>query len=106
MSNFANKSVGLKANLKEGVIKYFCYPSDEFKKGQWLIAIGSMSFISKENFAVSCTLKSNFVTTQKRSSNGEIKTYQDPLVVFQLSAAAQKVGVSRFSNKIIKNQSN
>ena len=100
MNIFANKAVTLKGNLKNCHVrlKYVCYPTDEFKIGQWLIAASSVSFIPKESFSFSCTLKSNLVSTSQRSEDGEIKTYLEPLITFQFSATAQKVAVSRFSN--------
>ena len=98
MSNYSDKSVCLKGNLKNGSLKYICYPYDEFRRGKWCISIQSVSCDSKESFASSCMLTSNFVTSQKRSTNGEIKTYEEPLNMFLLNPVANKAFVSRFSN--------
>ena len=76
MSTSANKSICLQGNLKSGSISYHCYPVDEFRKGQWFIGISSVSFKSATPLGIACLITSNFVTSQRRTSNGDIVFYQ------------------------------
>ena len=97
--NFAEKSVLVSGNLKDGSIRYVCYPVNEFSQTRWLIAINSVTFDSTENIAKTCAISCNFVTGKKRSANGDIEIYQEPLNMFHLkTTATASRGIFRFCN--------
>ena len=95
--NFAEKSVIVTGNLKDGPLSYVCYPSNEFSQNRWLIAINSVTFDSTETLAKTCCVSCNFVTAKKRSANGEIEIYQEPLNIFHLKTSPNATrGIFRF----------
>ena len=97
--NFAEKSVCVQGNLKNGAIIYSCYPINEFSQSKWLLAINSVTFDSAENISQTCSIGCNFITTKGRLQNGEIKIYEQPLNVFHLkTTASAKRGIFRFCN--------
>ena len=96
----AHKTVIVTGNIKDGPLQYTCYPVDEFRKGKWHVAVSAVSFVSKSNINLSCTLTSNFVTNQKRGHNGDIKTYEEPIVTFLMSGVLDKIVVIRFSGNV------
>lgn len=97
--NYAEKSVLVTGNVKDGAISYICYPINEFSEARWLVAINSVSFDSVENISKTCSISCNFVTTQKRSTNGQIEIQQEPLNVFHLKTTpTASRGIFRFCN--------
>ena len=95
--NFAEKSVAVTGNLQNGPLSYVCYPTNEFSQSRWLVAINSVVFDSVENISKTCSVSCNFVTGKKRSGNGEIEIYQEPLNIFHLKTSPTAPrGVFRF----------
>ena len=97
--NYAEKSVLVTGNLQDGAITYVCYPINEFSQARWLIAVNSVTYDSVENISKTCAISCNFVTSKKRSGNGEIEIYQEPLNVFHLKSTPNASrGIFRFCN--------
>ena len=97
--NFAEKSVLVSGNLKDGPIRYICYPINEFSQARWLIAVNSVTFDSVESISKTCSISCNFVTGKKRSANGDIEVYQQPLNLFHMKTTATAPrGIFRFCN--------
>ena len=97
--NYAEKSVLVTGNLKDGAITYVFYPINEFSQARWLIAVNSVTYDSVENISKTCAISCNFVTSKKRSANGEIEIYQEPLNVFHLKSTPNASrGIFRFCN--------
>ena len=78
------KSVSLSGNLKDGKILYTCYPNNEFSQQKWKLAIQAVVFDSSEVISKTCLITCNFVTNKKRSANGDVTIYQQPLNLFHL----------------------
>jgi len=94
----AHKSVCLKGNLKNGPVIYRTYPVNEFSTGKWSLAVSSITYDSEIAFSTTCAITSNFSTSQKRTSKGEVKIYQMPLAVFHLkTTAATPRSIFRFT---------
>ena len=97
--NFAEKSVLVNGNLKDGPITYVCYPINEFSQTKWLIALNSVTFDSVENISKTSSITCNFVTGKKRSERGEVEIYQEPLNVFHIKTSQNASrGIFRFCN--------
>ena len=97
--NFAEKSVIVNGNLKDGPLTYVCYPINEFSQAKWPIALNSVSFDSGETLSKTCSITCNFVTGKKRSNRGEVEFYQEPLNIFHIKTSATAPrGIFRFCN--------
>ena len=95
--NYADKSVCVTGNLKDGPLEYRCYPVDEFNRGTWCVAINSVTFDSVEVISKTCVISCNFSTSQKRSKRGEILIYEQPLNSFHIKTSqAASRGIFRF----------
>lgn len=97
--NYADKSINVNGNLNQGPVRYTCYPVNEFSQGKWLISINSVTFDSTQNYSNTCAITCNFVTSKKRSTNGDIQIYEEPLNIFHLkSSQTASRGIFRFCN--------
>jgi len=75
------KSVCLNGKLKQG-LSYTPCPSSEFSNSLSKIAIGSISFSSKELIKERCIISCNFVKSQRYRT--DIEYYEEPLALFLL----------------------
>jgi len=58
-------------------------PSTEFVNGRWFVQINSFATVCRqEGSSALCTLKSNFVRNKQFSGQGEVITYEQPLIQF------------------------
>ena len=95
--NIAEKSVYVEGNIQNGPITYICYPVNEFSQAKWLVAVNSVTFDSVENISKTCAITCNFVTSQRRTSKGEIEIYEQPLNVFHMKTTPNAPrGIFRF----------
>ena len=93
---FSMKSVNVRGRLPDGNLSYRLCPSTEFSKGSWQMAIGSISCHSVVDQKVLCSVSSNVSVDQKYSKEGEIETYEQPLVTFYLSVRPNEKISTRF----------
>lgn len=84
----ADKSICLKGNLQNGPLRYRPYPVNEFATGNWSLAVSSVSYESSIPLSTTCSITANFTTSQKRTSQGEVKVYEMPLAVFHLKTSS------------------
>jgi len=82
MDNIVKKSVQIKGSLKTGRLIYKPYPTNEFIESFRLLAIGSVSFVSNEQFESSLTVSCNFIKSQSYNKDYKIISYQQPLQSF------------------------
>ena len=93
----ADKSVCISGNFANGPISYTCYPTNEFSDKQWLLSVQSVSFNSANDLSATCVITCNFVTSQKRSTSGEVEFYEQPLNTFHLKTSrTSSRGIFRF----------
>ena len=98
----AVKSVIVTGNLNERNLVYVCYPVNEFRSSKWKMCVSAVVFDSADTISETCVITSNFVTSSKRSSNGEVLVYRQPLNVFHLKTSPTATrGIFRFGEKFL-----
>lgn len=96
--NYADKSVLIEGNTKDGLISYICYPVNQFLPNKWRIAINGVVFDSNQNISSTVVITCNFVTSQQRI-NGDIRSFEQPLTEFHLKTSPTSPrGIFRFCN--------
>lgn len=99
----ADKSVNISGNFLKGPIVYTCYPSDEFCQSKWRMAVSSVTYNSTQALSSTLSITCNFVTGKRRSPNGEVVFYEQPLNSFHLkSTATAPRGIFRFCEALDK----
>ena len=100
MNTVVKKSISCEGNISNGSITYVCYPNDEFGQGKWMLAVNSVSYEASDNYSSLCTITCNFVTSRKRTNDGDIKIVEQPLNMFHLKTSTTLPrNVSRFCKK-------
>jgi len=95
--NFAEKSIFVKGNTKNGKLSYVCYPINEFSNHKWLIAINAVIFDSSKTLSSTLKISCNFVTGQQRFHSGDIKNLEQPLNSFHIkTSTSASRGIFRF----------
>lgn len=94
MENVIRKSIVLRSNLKKGQVNYKPCPSNELQNFTCL-SIGSISTVTKQDIDISCTVSSNFITSQRFNENSQIETFKMPLQSFLINS--KKYQLSRFN---------
>ena len=69
------KSVLLAADAQNKA-KYSLYPIDEFSKGNFYVAVSSISYETTEIVSTTCMITTNFVTGTIRTTNNDIKVVE------------------------------
>lgn len=97
---FKTKCVSVSGNLKQNNISYKLCPNTEFSTGKWQISISVVCLEAKEDINTFCSITSNFSVENRFSSKGELESYEQPLVTFQINLRKSGKSVQRFSNPI------
>ena len=95
--NISRKAVFCSGNVSNGQITYECYPNNEFSQGKWILAVNSVTFDTPLPLSSTCMITCNFVTSKKRTAEGDVKIFEQPPNVFFLKTTTTSPrGVSRF----------